>query len=152
MTPDDERSQAEDGLHEARLARDGVRLAAFGHACWLMGRSGVHRHLFFSDADWLVMPPIILNQYRLWVRNGLPYGFASWAHLGEVPALRMTSGVVKLAPADWKSGTETWLVDFVAPFGGEAELARELKVEVFPEVTVKTLRSQSGGTMSVGEL
>lgn len=144
--------QAEGGRDEAKLARDGVRLAAFGHACWLMGRSGVHRHLFFSDADWLLMPPIILNQYRLWVRNGLPFAFASWAHLAEVPAQRMASGIVKLAPADWKSGADTWLVDFVAPFGGEEELARELKAELFPETSVKTLKSHPSGGMHVGEL
>lgn len=125
----------------ARLARDAIRMAAFGHACWLMARSGPHKHLFFADADWLVMPPIILNQYRLWVRNGIPYAFASWAALGAEAADRMSKGVRRLSPAEWKSGDELWLVDFVAPFGGGAELVEELKQQTFADKVVRTLRA-----------
>lgn len=139
-------------FQEARLARDAIRMAAFGHACWLMGRSGVHRHMFFADADWLIMPPIILNQYRLWVRNGLPVGYASWGLLGPEAADRMAGGVRRLSPGEWKSGESIWLVDFVAPFGGDAEMIAELKSQVFSGKTVKTLRADPVGGITAAVL
>lgn len=129
---------------DARIARDAVRMAAFGHVCWLMGRSEVHRHLFFTDADWLIMPPIILNQHRLWVREGLPVGYASWACVGPEVSARMAQGVRRLAPTDWKSGDEWWLIDLIAPFGGQDEMLAGLKDTTFKDREVRTLRAESG--------
>lgn len=62
---------------------DANRLTAIGHAIWLMSRSPVHKHLMITDTEWLVTPPILLNQFRLWQNNGTPLGFVSWAFLGE---------------------------------------------------------------------
>ncbi|WP_371818808.1 toxin-activating lysine-acyltransferase [Rhodomicrobium sp. Az07] len=36
-------------------------------------------------------------------------------------------------PADWKSGNKLWLVDIVAPFGGQDAMLTDLKEKVFPE-------------------
>ena len=62
---------------------DTNRLTAIGHAIWLMSRSPVHKHLMIANTEWLVTPPILLNQFRLWQNKGTPMGFASWAFFGE---------------------------------------------------------------------
>lgn len=40
------------------------------------------RHMMITYIEWLVLPRIMLNEFRLWQHNGMPNGFASWAYLG----------------------------------------------------------------------
>jgi cytolysin-activating lysine-acyltransferase len=35
-----------------------------------------------------------------------------------------------LAPGDWKSGPEAWLIDLVAPFGGGGDVIKDVKEKV----------------------
>src|SRR5215472_8804565 len=39
--------------------------AALGHAVWLMMNMPQYRHVFLADLEWLVLPPVMLGQYRL---------------------------------------------------------------------------------------
>ena len=49
-------------------------------------------------------------------------------------------------PTDWKSGSTLWLIDFIAPLGGQDEMVKELKEKVFAGQSFKSLQpSEEGG-------
>jgi cytolysin-activating lysine-acyltransferase len=125
---------------------------AIGHAVWLMSRSPMHKHLMITDIEWLVTPPIMLSQFRLWQKDGNPIGYASWALLGEEAEERIvTRGIRRLMPTDWKSGENLWLIDFLSPFGGQEEMLKELREKVHPGKKMKMIQAAPGGGTGVVE-
>jgi cytolysin-activating lysine-acyltransferase len=128
------------------------RLTAIGHAVCLMSRSPMHKHLMITDIEWLVTPPIMLNQFRLWQKDGNPVGFAFWAYLGEEAEERIvTKGIRRLMPTDWKSGDTLWLIDFISPFGGQDEMLKELREQVHAGKKMKMIQAAPGGGRGVVE-
>ncbi len=119
---------------------------ALGQVAWLMMNSPLHKHLFLTDLEWLVLPPVMLKQFRIFRRDGMPIAYASWARLTEDAEARMTSNVRKLAPGDWNAGDRLWLIDVVAPFGGHEAVLNELKDKVFEGRPVKTIQPAPDGS------
>jgi len=39
--------------------------AVLGQVVWLMMNMPQYRHVFLADLEWMVLPPILLSQYRL---------------------------------------------------------------------------------------
>jgi cytolysin-activating lysine-acyltransferase len=136
------RAKAAEGLGLAN------RVSAIGHAIWLMSRSPLHKHLMVTDIEWLLMPPIMLNQFHMWQDQGRPHGFASWAYFGEEQETRIANkGIRRLMPTDWKTGEALWLIDFVAPFGGQEKMVEELRLKILPGKRMKMLQARpEGGT------
>ena len=133
------------------------RVGMFGQVVWLMMQSPAHKHLFLNDMEWLVLPPIQANQFRLWQQNGMPIVYASWAWLDADAEARMKANIKKLAPMDWPRATagdtdeSLWLIDLIAPFGGMEEAINDLKENVFQGQTVKMLQPGPGGGMATVE-
>ncbi len=48
---------------------------------------------------------------------------------------------LRLAPGDWQSGPNLWLIDLVCPFGGIAEAMRQLRDETFKGREMRTLNA-----------
>lgn len=111
----------------------------------LMAASAPHKHLFLTDLEWLVMPPLMLGQCSLIRREGRPFAFVSWAFLGPEVAARMTQPQLRLRPTDWKSGDEAWIIDVVAPFGGAEVALKEVKARSFADRKVKALQPAPDG-------
>jgi len=90
----------------------------FAEACWLMSRSKAHSHVTMGDMEWLVLPPIILKQARIF-RDAKqdPIAFMSWALVSDEVDQRLKRGGQKLAPSEWNSGQNFWIIDLVTPFG-----------------------------------
>ncbi|MFT5440125.1 MAG: cytolysin-activating lysine-acyltransferase [Alphaproteobacteria bacterium] len=132
--------------------------ALLGEIVWLLGRSDAHKHIFLTELDWMVMPPIPLRQFRIWRQNNQPVAYASWAFLSDEASQRFTDGaaagrVGRLAPGEWKSGEQLWLIDFIAPFGGGDAMIKELREKVFAGQTAKTIqRAADGSGISVKDL
>jgi cytolysin-activating lysine-acyltransferase len=75
----------------------------------------------------MVLPPIMLGQFRVFFADGRAVAFAAWASLSAEAEARLQEPNPRLAPIDWKSGDRLWLVNLFAPFGhGEAAL-KELR-------------------------
>ena len=108
-------------------------MALVGQVGWLMMSSPAHRHLFLGDLEWLVLPPILLRQMRLWRRDGRPVAYASWAEVSEEVEKRILAGVVRLAPPDWNSGDRLWLIDVVAPGAGRWRRSRSWRKKCLRE-------------------
>jgi cytolysin-activating lysine-acyltransferase len=83
------------------------------------------------------MMPIALQQFRIFYAPDRPIGVALWAKVAPHVAERLATGNARLSPHDSKSGDELWLVDIIAPFGGKDEMLKDLKLNVFPQETIK---------------
>lgn len=123
-----------------------------GNAVWLLTQAPTQKHLFITDLEWLAIPPVGLDQFRLWRQGNLPVAFATWAYLSEDAEKRLMEGVRRLSPMDWKSGDNLWLMDMIAPFGGSEEAMKELREKILPGKKIKTLQpAPSGEGMAVVE-
>jgi cytolysin-activating lysine-acyltransferase len=96
-----------------------------GEITWLMTQSPRHKSIPLGDLEWLVMPAILLKQFRIFYKGEQPVGVALWALVDEIVAKRIDAGDTRLTAVEWKSGSHMRIVDVVAPFGGEAEMRKQ---------------------------
>jgi cytolysin-activating lysine-acyltransferase len=97
-----------------------------GEITWLMTQSPRHKAIPLGDLEWLVMPAILLKQFRLFYKGEQPVGVALWALADEIVAKRIDAGDRRLTAVEWKGGSHMRIVDVVAPFGGESEMREQV--------------------------
>ena len=121
---------------KARTATDAV----LGQIVRLMMASPKHRHMFLSDMEVQVIPPLRLGQCRV-LRNsdGQAFAYASWARVSDDVHARLEAGERRLRPGDWNSGPNWWLIDIVAPQRAIPTVMAELQKHVFKDAKVRTL-------------
>lgn len=129
-----------------------AKLPILGPAMWLYARDERRRWTFIAEQDWLLMPPIVLDQCHLYTKNEIPWAFFTWAMVSEEVHQRLNSGVAKIGPHEWRSGDHCWLIDAVAPFGGLDEVMTELRVKALAGKTVFRLVPQPDGQNKVEQL
>ena len=110
-----------------------------GEIVWLMSQSPIHKLLAISDLEWLLMPPILLSQYKLFYKDNQPVGAALWAYLSPEGETRFkTDG--RITPQDWGNnalfdaqkgivpnpGGTLWLIELIAPFHTPENQQRDL--------------------------
>ena len=122
--------------------------AVLGHVVWLMMNMPVYRHVFLSDLEWMVMPPILLGQYRIFRAAGRVVGFAAWAYLSETAEARLQEPAPRLAPADWKSGARLWLVNIFAAQGFAEALLDDVRRTAFAGRSFKMHSTGADGKRS----
>ncbi len=108
------------------------RLPAMGPVLLLYMQSSHRRYQFIADLEWLLMPPLVSGQCKLYMKKEYPVSFISWAFLNEAAEKRLLQNGGKLRPEDWNCGDRLWVVDIVAPFGGVENMLRDLQVNEFP--------------------
>ena len=97
-----------------------------GEITWLMTQSPRHKAMALGDLEWLVMPALLLRQFRIFYKGEQPVGVALWALVDDLVAKRIDAGDRRLTAVEWKSGTNLRIIDIVAPFGGEAEIREQI--------------------------
>lgn len=133
-------------------AKDALaKLPILGPALWLYAKDPVKKFMFLGDTDWAVLPPIVLDQCRLYTKSGLPYVFVTWALVNDAVDARLHSAQPKIAPHEWKCGDHLWIIDAVAPFGQLEETLKELRETLFPGRKVNALLQQPNGAVTVHE-
>jgi cytolysin-activating lysine-acyltransferase len=95
-----------------------------GEITWLMTQSPRHKAIPLGDLEWLLMPALLLRQFRIFYKGEQPVGVALWALADDLVARRIDAGDKRLAAVEWKSGINMRIIDIIAPFGGEAEMRR----------------------------
>jgi cytolysin-activating lysine-acyltransferase len=108
------------------------KVPLLGAVSWLMMQQGATRHTLLSELEWRVMPALVLDQAKLFMRDNAPVAYVSWARLSEDVAKRYKQAPHHLSASDWKSGEQIWIVDLYAPFGGMQEVMKDLREFVFP--------------------
>jgi cytolysin-activating lysine-acyltransferase len=145
----DTASQA--GLKEAQNSLS--KLPIMGPALWLYARDPLKKFMFMADIDWAILPPVILDQCRLYTKDGIPFAFFTWALVNDAIDQRLRSCTPRIAPHEWQSGQHLWLVDVVTPFGKTEEMIDELRKAQFPDRKISALLPdpQQGNRLSVKE-
>ncbi|BHH84976.1 toxin-activating lysine-acyltransferase [Desulforhopalus sp. 52FAK] len=115
------------------------RLPAMGPVIMLYMQSSHRRFQFISDLEWLLLPPLVGGQCKLYMKKEYPISFISWAFLDEDAEKRLFHNGGKLRPEDWKSGENLWIIDIVAPFGGVENMLRDIQKNEFPGQTLKMI-------------
>jgi cytolysin-activating lysine-acyltransferase len=123
--------------------------AVLGHVVWLMMNMQQYRHVFLADLEWMVLPPIMLNQYRLFRIENRIVAFAAWAHLSEAVETRLQGSNPRLAPTEWKSGDRLWLIDLHAPFGHQELALKELREAALKGLSFKMHQWTKQGRQTV---
>jgi cytolysin-activating lysine-acyltransferase len=118
--------------HGAAVAQPGVPgaktvAAVLGEIVWLMTQSPRHKPMPLADLEWLVMPPVLLKQFRIYYSGERPVGVVLWALVNSAVQQRLRAGEKRLSAAEWKCGPQREIVDVIAPFGGEEEMRREIE-------------------------
>jgi cytolysin-activating lysine-acyltransferase len=90
-----------------------------GEITRLMTQSPRHRSIPLGDLEWLVMPAVLLKQFRMFYRGEQPVGVAVWALVDDFVAKRIDAGDRRLTAVEWKSRPHLRIIELVAPFGGE---------------------------------
>ena len=100
-------------------------IEAVGKITWLMGHSDQHCDWSVDDIHRLIIPPVALQQFRIWQVDEHPVGLMTWALFNEETEAGYLDGSRKIQPEDWNAGDRLWLVDFIAPYGNVREMVRE---------------------------
>ncbi|MFZ5913220.1 MAG: toxin-activating lysine-acyltransferase [Pseudomonadota bacterium] len=74
---------------------------------------------------------------------------ALWACLSDGVEARPNAGIGKLKPEEWKCGPHLWLVELIAPFGGNTEMLADLQTNVFKDQAFKWRRAGPDGVRRV---
>jgi len=132
--------------------RELAKLPLLGPALWLYARDAQRRYTFIADIDWRLMPPLVLDQCRLYSKVDLPWAFVSWAFVSDAVDARLRSSSPVIAPHEWKSGEHPWLIDVVAPFGEADRAARETAAEIARDKPVRAWMHDAQGQVRLREV
>lgn len=121
----------------------------FGEIVWLMTQDKLLKALPLAELEWLVMPPILLRQFRIFyappketdaAEPGAapagappptqPIGAVLFAMASEAVAAALAADAgakLRLTPQDWRSGPQRRVVRVIAPFGGAEEMLAEMQ-------------------------
>ena len=107
---------------------------AFRDVIDLMLQSELHRDFYIKDLERLVFPAMKNGRMVLFYNDiGVPEGLYSHTFLTEEAQEGYLDGTRKLQPGDWATpaGKGTlWVIDFIAPFGNAAKLARRVQEDL----------------------
>jgi cytolysin-activating lysine-acyltransferase len=129
-----------------------AKLPILGPVMWLYARDERRKWTFIADHDWLLMPPIVLDQCRLYTKSEIPWAFFTWAFVNDEVHQRLNNGVAKIAPHEWRGGTHCWLLDGIAPFGGLEECLTDLRGTSLAGQAINRFAPQPDGRIVVEQL
>jgi cytolysin-activating lysine-acyltransferase len=131
MTDTTEKSQASspDNIHTVPP----TNATLLGEIVWLMTQVPIYKQLKIGDLEWLVMPPLLLKQFKLFYDEAnKPIGLALWAFLNQEGEERLKNQG-RIEPQDWANGAHMsptaglvpasggtpWLIELIAPYHTE---------------------------------
>jgi cytolysin-activating lysine-acyltransferase len=144
---EDKNSLAE--LVKAQADKVMGKIPLLGAVSWLMLQQNSTRHTLLSELEWRVMPPLMNDQAKLYMRGKAPLAYVSWAYLSEDVARRYQQAPHHLMPSDWKSGEQVWIVDLCTPFGGAQEVLKDLQSTVLAGKLIHQFTLGSNGNVEV---
>jgi cytolysin-activating lysine-acyltransferase len=120
-----------------------------GEITSLLMLSNTHRQYQIRDIADIILPPINLNQYKLYRdAQKRPVALVTWGWLSEAVEQRYLAGDMLLTPADLQSGERLWFTDFIAPYGHMKQVAQHVKTSLFPNHCAKSMRLPEDKTAS----
>ena len=130
-----------------------------GEVVWLLTQSPAHRYLSLGDLEWMLMPPVLLGQYKIFRSEDQVVGVALWAYLNEEAEQRLKA-TGRLAPQDWGNGASIsmqdgivpneggnlWLIELLAPFNNAENNHQQ---QMLADLMVKNFKGQEFRTFQI---
>lgn len=135
----------------ATATKELAKLPLLGPVMWLYARDPQRRFTFVADMDWRLLPPLVLEQCKVYTRQELPWAFFSWAFVSPEVDQRMRSASPTIAPHEWQSGSLAWLIDVVMPFGEDPALIQEIVQQFAKGKKVSAWLTSASGHASLHE-
>ena len=95
----------------------------------LLNTSPIHKKYTVSDINRLVIPPLKLNQYRIYEENSFPKCYISWAFFNPEVTQKYVTENYRIQEDDWNCGDMFWLVNVISPYKGTSQYIRQLDEE-----------------------
>ncbi len=132
---------------------------AFTQIVSLMMRSPQHRTYSLSDLEWLFLPALQANQFRIaeakFNGTNVPAGFLLWASVSPDVNKRLSetaSAQVRLRPEDWRSGDILWIIEAVGDPRAIGPLLKAFRDQNPNGRSAKVRITSKDGKVSVVEL
>jgi cytolysin-activating lysine-acyltransferase len=105
-------------------AADKTVSTVLGEITWLLTQSPQHKQLAIADLEWMVMPALLLRQFKLFydAERNIPVGVVLFAKVSDAVAARLDAGGRLATLDDWRSGAIVRVMTTIAPFGGDVRL------------------------------
>jgi cytolysin-activating lysine-acyltransferase len=141
--------------------RSKLMMATFGEIVSLMVKSPAHKHYSLLDLEWLVIPPLLGNQFLLAearLKNrpaSVPMGGVFWARVSPAVDARLSSeigDVLRLHPSEWKSGDIYWLISLFGDKRAAGGLISRLRETVFKDQPFKVIGTGEDGRLQVATI
>jgi cytolysin-activating lysine-acyltransferase len=132
-----------------QVKRVSQKIPVLGPVTWLMMQQGATRNTLLSDLEWRIMPPLVLDQAKLYMREQMPLAFVTWAKLSEEVVRRYRTAPHHLNATDWRSGDQIWIIDLIAPYGGVQDILGEIRNSIFPGQVIHQLAPMPQGEAKV---
>jgi len=111
-----------------------------GTAVWLWMHSTMHQDAPLHALSTDLLPAIKHKQFALVVEDGKPVFYISWANLSADAEQRYLNDASSPIPEnEWNSGENTWVLDWVAPFGHSVAMRSLLARTVFENRCFRSL-------------
>lgn len=112
-----------------------------GKIAWLWMNSPLHERWTVDLQRHFILPPVVLGQYELLEREGMPVAYASWAWVSHDVEMSYIGDPSRLPLNAWNSGQRLWFVDWVAPFGKQDSLALRTRLAArFADQVARAIR------------
>ncbi len=136
-----EEANREKLLQQARKNAGSVlnKLPVAGPVVWLFMNTPGYKNLFIAELEWRLIPPLVLNQSKIYMKDEAPLAYVSWAFVDDEVEKRLLQGDNKLSTSEWQSGENLWVIDLVTPFGGARDVMKDLMTNIFPDKKVRQL-------------
>gem|GEM_PF-1160802 len=136
--------------------------ASIGDMVVLMSRAPSHKHYSLADIEWMVLPPVLSNQFYISeaahqeLGTRAPLAFVTWARVSDEVDARLSDperhGSMRLRPEEWSSGDHFWLIDLVGDPRGLSNGLHGLMDGPFKDKTVKVVTRDASGSGAVETL
>ena len=118
-------------------------LRVFGELAFLTFYSDLYGNWSARAVAKAFEPPIYLKQFNIYRAGNVPRGLVTWAKLDKAAEKKHLSGNGLDGFDEWRSGSQLWIMDIMAPWGHGAAIIENIKATV-QEDSVKTLRIHKG--------
>ena len=154
------KSQDDPALKEAYM-KSKMTAATFGEMVSLLMRSSHYKHYSLAELEWLLLPPLMHNQFLVVEarskENGasVPVGLALWARVSEDVNKRLSENLdrpIKLRPDEWQSGEINWLVDMIGDDKMKQPMVQKIKSELPEKSALKFRAMDDKGQVIVKEI
>ena len=125
-----------------------ARFQLFGEVTALCMNSALHSKYRINDIANNFLPPINLDQFRIYKKGDMPIALVTWAFLDEETESKYINEQYDLRLNDWNKGNRLWFIDFIVTGDVMQKVEHDLRHNLFPDKMGKALRADETGKVN----